>query len=348
MIAMKLRQAIEQLPPAYFALVMATGIVSVASFQQGYKTVAWALFWFNAVAYCVLWSLTLARLVVAPKPFLKDLRAHEKGAGFFTLPAGTFVLGSDLLILSGDTGVSTGLWGLGIAVWFLITYAYFVMVMVEENKPDLTQGVSGVSLVAIVATQGVAVLAANLAASGVASGVLMQVALLFFLTGTGLYIFIMGILFQRLLFAPLSPEDLKPPYWVSMGVEAISTLAGASLVQHADKSALIADLNAPIEILALLFWAVATWWIPLLLLLGFWRYVLKRVPFSYTASYWSMVFPLGMFTAATYVLGGLPHLAWMRNIPTWSIFFALIAWGLTGLGGAVKLGRWVFVAAPDR
>jgi len=153
---------------------------------------------------------------------------------------------------------------------------------------------------------------------------------------------VLALLFQRLLFEPLSPDDLKPPYWVSMGVEAISTLAGALLVQHAAASPVVEALKAPIELLALTFWAVACWWIPLLLLLGFWRYVIKRVPFSYTASYWGMVFPLGMFTAATYVLGGLPHLDWMRAIPVWSVYVALIAWGLTALGGAAKLARSVF------
>jgi len=39
---MNIRETIEDLPPAYFALVMATGIVSVASYQQGFVTVALA------------------------------------------------------------------------------------------------------------------------------------------------------------------------------------------------------------------------------------------------------------------------------------------------------------------
>lgn len=344
---MRLRQTVEQLPPAYFALVMATGIVSIASHQQGFEGVAWALFWFNVVAYGVLWLFTLARLVLAPKALFSDLSAHRKGAGFFTIPAGTFVLGSDLLILSGNTGFPLGLWGFGVALWTLIMYAYFVLAAVETHKPDLAEGIGGVSLVTIVATQGVAVLAANLAAKGVASDAFMQTALLFFLAGTVLYVMIMALLFQRLLFAPLSPDNLKPPYWVSMGVEAISTLAGALLVQHAAKSPLTADLAGPIELLTLVFWAAACWWIPLLLLLGIWRYMIKRVPFSYTASYWGMVFPLGMFTAATYVLGGLPHLDWMREIPYWSVYVALIAWGLTALGGAIKLVRSIFARTPE-
>lgn len=338
---MNIRETIAELPTAYFALVMATGIVSIASHQQGFTTVAWALFWFNVGAYGVLWVLTLARLVVAPKAVFSDLSDHLKGAGFFTMPAGTFVLGSDLLILSRNTDVPLALWGVGVALWIVTMYAYFTTAAVEQNKPDLAHGIGGVSLVAIVATQGVAVLAAGLAGNGIASNALMQTGLLFFLCGSVLYVMVLALLLQRLLFEPLSSDDLKSPYWVSMGVEAISTLAGALLVQHATASPLVELLKAPIELLTLTFWAMACWWIPLLVLLGFWRYVIKRVPFSYAASYWSMVFPLGMFTAATYVLGGLPHLAWMRNIPVWSVYVALVAWGLTALGGAVKLVSFV-------
>jgi hypothetical protein len=37
----------------------------------------------------------------------------------------------------------------------------------------------------------------------------------------------------------------------------------------------------------------------LLLLLGFWRHVLRRVPITYDPQYWGMVFPLGMYTLST-------------------------------------------------
>jgi tellurite resistance protein TehA-like permease len=338
---MNLRDAITHLPPAYFALVMATGIVSIASHQQGFQIVAWILFWFNVAAYTVLWALTLARLAIAPRALLADLSAHRKGAGFFTIPAGTFVLGSNVLVLSNFSGVAVGLWVLGVAVWALIIYAFFWLAIIEETKPSLAEGIGGVSLVAIVATQGVAVLAVNLAAAGILPNALMQIGLLFFLLGSVLYAFILPLLFLRLLFEPLSPSDLKPPYWVSMGVEAISTLAGALLLQHAAASPLVPPLRPAIELLTLAFWVAACWWIPLLSLLGFWRYVIKRVEFSYAAAYWGMVFPLGMYTAATYVLGGLPDLAWMRWIPMWSIYIALGAWTLTALGGTGRFYRYL-------
>ncbi|MGA8049260.1 MAG: C4-dicarboxylate ABC transporter, partial [Burkholderiales bacterium] len=41
--------------PAYFGLVMATGIVSLAAAQLGHAAVARALYSLNVAAYAVLW-----------------------------------------------------------------------------------------------------------------------------------------------------------------------------------------------------------------------------------------------------------------------------------------------------
>jgi tellurite resistance protein TehA-like permease len=49
----------------------------------------------------------------------------------------------------------------------------------------------------------------------------------------------------------------------------------------------------------MLFWATATWWIPMLLTLGFWRHVYKRFPLRYDPLYWGAVFPLGMYSVST-------------------------------------------------
>lgn len=52
----------------------------------------------------------------------------------------------------------------------------------------------------------------------------------------------------------------------------------------------------------LLFWVIATWWIPLLAASLLWRHVIQRIRPVFDPQYWSMVFPLGMYTAATWVL----------------------------------------------
>ncbi|HSD45350.1 MAG TPA: hypothetical protein VLB87_01960, partial [Pyrinomonadaceae bacterium] len=59
-----LLQAAANLFPGYFALVMATGIISIAAHLLAMRTVALALLVINVVAYVVLWFLLGLRLVL--------------------------------------------------------------------------------------------------------------------------------------------------------------------------------------------------------------------------------------------------------------------------------------------
>src|SRR5262245_50593129 len=80
------------LHPAYFALVMATGIVSLACHLLGLPTVARVLLAANLVAYPVLWVLTIVRLVRYRARVVADLGHHGRAVGFFTVVAATSVL----------------------------------------------------------------------------------------------------------------------------------------------------------------------------------------------------------------------------------------------------------------
>ena len=86
-----------------------------------------------------------------------------------------------------------------------------------------------------------------------------------------------------------------------MGAAAITTLAGASLASIAGANPLV-GLVPPIDAATALFWAIATWWIPLHTVLLIWRHVVHRIPPSLRLEYWSMVFPLGMYAASTWAL----------------------------------------------
>ena len=50
----------------------------------------------------------------------------------------------------------------------------------------------------------------------------------------------------------------------------------------------------------MLAWATATFWFPLMVAIGVWRHIVDRVPLRYHPSYWALVFPLGMYGAATF------------------------------------------------
>ena len=55
---------VADLHPAYFSMVMATGIVSLAAQLRGLAWIAQPLLWLNVLFYCGLWMLTLLRLLM--------------------------------------------------------------------------------------------------------------------------------------------------------------------------------------------------------------------------------------------------------------------------------------------
>lgn len=70
------QNSLEQLNPAYFALVMSTGIVSIAAHLQGFDMIAKALFGFNIAAYPILWLMYICRMIWFTEHFRNDFLDH--------------------------------------------------------------------------------------------------------------------------------------------------------------------------------------------------------------------------------------------------------------------------------
>jgi tellurite resistance protein TehA-like permease len=323
---------IRTLHPAYFALVMATGIVSIAAKLLSIPVVPYALLAINVAAFAVLWVLTLMRIVHFPKDVLADLSDHQRGVGFFTTVAATSVLGSQLVIVAGMTRAAFVFWGATLLLWLFLIYAVFTALTVKETKPPLDQGINGGWLVAVVATQSVSTLASLLAPHTSEAALLLFVSLTFWLAGGMLYIWLISLIFYRYTFFRFAPSDLMPPYWINMGAMAISTLAGTLLLANAQRSPLLTQLHPFTLGLTIFFWATATWWIPMLLILGFWRHVYKRFPLTYSPLYWGAVFPLGMYAVCTFRLADAAGIPLLHRIPPLFFGIALAAWLATFAG----------------
>ena len=337
----KMGHAVRDLHPGYGALVMATGIVSLGAGSFDLHSIAWLLARLGEAAYLVLVAALAARLWFFPASAHSDFHDRLRGPGFFTLVAATCILGTQLLT-TGDLFAAWLLWLVGAGLWLVLTYAFFAAMIGEELKPPLRAALDGGWLVAVVASQSVSILGTLLAAKRPASrDALLFIALLVYLLADVLYLLIMALLLQRLLVQPLTPAEFTPPYWISMGAAAITTLAGSTLMLHAPAGSVLASLHQFLTGLTLLFWATATWWIPLLVILEIRLHLRERSRPRYDPAQWDIVFPLGMYAVATEALARATALPFLSGIAHAAFYPALSAWTIVGAGGLYSLRSWL-------
>lgn len=332
---------LKGLSPSYFALVMATGIVSIGCDLLGMSALAWVLFVVNICAYPVLWVLTVLRLVRYPAAFLGDLTDHQRGVGFLTIVAGTGVLGAQMVLIAHSLAVAVALLAVAIVLWVVLTYTIFTAFTIKRDKPSLADGINGTWLLAVVATQSIAVLTALLASHW---GQPLRLhanfaALSMWLWGGMLYIWIISLIFYRYTFFRFSPADLAPPYWINMGAMAISVLAGSLLIANSNDAPFLHSLKPFLEGFTVFYWATGSWWIPIIAILAVWRYGYRRLPLEYDPQYWGAVFPLGMYAVATFRMAETLRLDFLEPIPWVFLILALLAWLATFAGLARSLVR---------
>ena len=345
-------RAIATLDPGYFAWVMATGIVSIGADLLGDQLLSQVILGVTVAAFVALVLAYAARFAFY-RPFVRQSVADPTTAmAYFTVVAGTDVL-AVRLVLAGDPLVAFALGAAAAVVWVGLTYALPWSIVAAARRPVLSE-INGTWLVWVVATQSLSIVATAVTPSAPASWLraeLPVIAVCLWGLGVMLYLILIVIIFLRLLLIEVTPAEMGPAYWIAMGATAISVRAAAGiLVLHDPRAMVLVALLRPfVTGVSVVLWAFGTWWIPLLVLLGFWRYVLRRYPRTYEPRLWNVVFPLGMYTVASYSLGHVPGLGFMASIARVWVWVGIVAWvTVLALMGAALMRALIARRQPMR
>ncbi|MFC4395641.1 tellurite resistance/C4-dicarboxylate transporter family protein [Arthrobacter sedimenti] len=338
-------QAVRTLTPGYFALTMASGIISVGLELEGFHALSLALLVVCALSYLVILALSLLRLAKFAADMRGDFLDPGRAFGFFTFIAGTNVLGARLG-MAGLQGTTAVLLVVAVLAWVVLGYVVPWTAVLGRSERPVVKDANGSWFIWCVASQSVAVAAASIEPLAAPDwrAALALVAVVAWSVGLILYAAVGIFVSLRLMTYPIRPQDLRPQYFVAMGAMAISVLAGARIVEMAG-APMVDATRGLVAGASVVFWSFASWLFPVLLAAGWWRHVLHKVPLSYEPGLWSVIFPLGMYAVAGIYLGRADQLPLVAAIGRTELWLAVAAFLATFAGMLWHL--WGTLLAPS-
>ena len=291
---------LDSIPPASGAVVMGTGIVSVALLLDGRHVLSTILLVIDALIWLALAVLLPARAWRDGQRFAVDLR-HPTA---LTSIAGTAVLGTRLT-LAGWGWAGSALLIIATGIWLgLVPH-----VLRHWQTPTI-----GASFILTVATESLALLAATLSLSDRAAW-LTYVALGPFGLGLCFYAFVLSRFQFRQLAVGIGD------HWVTGGALAISTLAAGRIALAAERTASLTGGHDALETIALVLWCLTLAWLPALIVSE-----ILRPRLAYNVRRWSTVFPVGMYAACSFIVGALTKTPGITDYARVWVWVALAVW----------------------
>jgi tellurite resistance protein TehA-like permease len=284
--------------PGYFAMTMATGIISIALRLQELVLLSEILFVVTILTWLVMTFIYTWRLVKFPKTVIENLKNPKTTFIFFTFVAATDISGI-LFYQREYINIALACWVVAAVYWAALMYFGFASLCFAHKDREVNV-VHGGWLILIVGTQSLVLLGTYIAKDlgEYAAYMMVQIYMLWAL-GLIFYAIFVTLFCYRIFFKNMEASDYSPLMWVVMGAAAISANAGSNLLLTAPIIPMLSELHSIVQMFSMMLWTWATWWIPLLVIIGLWKHVYNKVPLEYNPMQWSIVFPLGMYTVAT-------------------------------------------------
>jgi hypothetical protein len=282
------------------AAVMGTAIVSIALRLDRVVWPSDALMWTAAA----LWLLMVVSIAELARSDRRRLVARASDAGSLSVVAGTCVLGTRLG-LAGSRVPPACLLGVGALAWLALA----PRVLRRRRRP-----VPGAGFLVTVATIGLAVLGAS-TASAYGSGALGLAAVAALL---------LGLLLYPVVLASFDLRELTRgcgDHWVAGGALAIAALGAGQLASVARGLDPLRPLRSALQDGGIAIWCAAMLWLVALVAAE-----VRHPRLGYDVRRWATVFPLGMYGAASIVVGraaGMQAIAEFGRVWVW---IALAAW----------------------
>ena len=281
---------------------MATGIVSIAASDHGYRWLSVTLAALATVALPVLMVLTAAGHRTQPL----DRRNPDVMVRLFSYVAACAVLGARYA----EHRIVVWIFaGMALQAWAILA-PVVLRSMWRYRWTGLRDRARGAWELAAVGTIGVAIVSAH-------SGWLFG-ALLFWMLGIVTYAAMTALILWRTVHERWDRDGFEPDSWILMGGLAIATLAGDH-IHH------IWPVG-PVESVTKVTWVLATSWIPVLVFFGLRRVRRHREVLRVPTAWWAMVFPLGMYSAATFAMALETGWSWLPVVSLAFCWVALVAW----------------------
>ena len=326
---MNLRPADVEPAPDVFAAVMATGIVSIGARDHHYAMISGTLGVLASLGFGVLVAVVIGAAVARSRKLFWDLTDPDVTLRLFTFVAACAVL---------DTRLSFNLAMLRV-LGIVALLAWLVLIVLTARNMSahrwaaLRDHAHGAWELASVGTSGLAIVMGQISYY-TGHRWWLQAAIPIWLAAIGIYALMTWLILWRAIVERGDRDGFAPDSWIMMGGLAIATLAGDVVHQHL--SGWPADAVRTITIVT---WVGATLWIAPLIYFGLHRITQRPDVLQFTGAWWSLVFPLGMYSAATDAMGAETGVRSMQTISLVFFWDAFAVWLIVAVAGLLRLRR---------